>query len=242
MVAPDSTVTSGPKTTFGPITTSRPMTVSSANQTVAGVGQRGAVRHRLGAGAGLEGGLGGGEIGAGVDAERLGLGAGDRRRRQPAGAGQRHDVGQVVFALGVVVADRGEQLEERRGVGGHQPGIAEPDRPLVRRRVARLDDRREPAAVVEHQPAVAAGVGGLEAEHHHGRAGRPRVEHRLQRLRADERGVAVEDDHVAVEAGERRRRLQHRMAGAELLAPARRRRGPGRSRAPRPPPPRRRGR
>ena len=34
--APDSTVTSGPKTTFGPIITSRPITVSRANQTVAG--------------------------------------------------------------------------------------------------------------------------------------------------------------------------------------------------------------
>ena len=121
MVAPDSTVTSGPKTTFGPITTSRPTTVSRAKKTDGGVGERGAVRHRLGAGAGLEGGLGGGEVGAGVDAEGLGLGAGDDGGGEAAGAGEGDDVGQVVFALGVVVADLAEEVERgwrRRRRGG----------------------------------------------------------------------------------------------------------------------------
>ena len=177
MVAPDSTVTSGPKTTFGPITTSRPITVSSANQTRGRVGERRAVRHRLGAGAGLEGGLGGGEVGAGVDAERLGLGAGDDGGGEAARAGERHDVGQVVFALGVVVADPAEEVEERARRRRRSGRSCRGGSPLRRGVASRgLDDRREAAGGVEHQPAVAAGVARPRS-----RAPRPRRRRRGRR-------------------------------------------------------------
>ena len=212
------------------MTTSRPTTVSRANKTRGGVGEGGAVRHGLGAGAGLEGGLGGGEVGAGVDAEGLGLGAGDDGGGEAAGAGEGDDVGEVVLALGVVVADLGEEVERgwrrrRRGGRNCRAGCASWSR---RRRPCASTMASRRAVGVEDEAAVAAGVRGLEAEDDDGGAGGAGVEHRLQRLRADERGVAVEDDDVALEALELRGGLQHGVGGAELLLSARRRGRPGR--------------
>ena len=68
----------------------------------------------------------------------------------------------------------------------------------------------------EDQPAVAAGIGGVEAEHADGRAGAEFGQHRLQRLGSDEGRVAVEDENVAVEAVERGQGHENRVAGAEL--------------------------
>jgi hypothetical protein len=83
----DSTVTPGPKTTFGSITASRPITVSWAKKTVSGaVSVTPSPAPRPGRGPGT--GLGGGQFGAGVDAQRLGLVAGDHAGRQAARAGQ----------------------------------------------------------------------------------------------------------------------------------------------------------
>ena len=89
MVAPDSTVTSGAE---DDVRADRHVAADDGVEREPDggrVGEGGAVRQRLGAGAGLEGGLGGGEVGAGVDAERLGLGAGDRRGGEAAGARER---------------------------------------------------------------------------------------------------------------------------------------------------------
>ena len=80
MVAPDSTVTSGPKTTFGPITTSRPITVSSANQTVAGSVSVAPFSSAAARARGLERRLGSREVGARVDPERFRLRTGDDGR------------------------------------------------------------------------------------------------------------------------------------------------------------------
>ena len=87
-----------------------------------GVGQGGAVRHRLGAGAGLEGGLGGGEVGAGVDAERLGLGAGDGARRvEAAGAGERRRRRSgSIRPWRCRGATSASSAQQRRDVGGEQ--------------------------------------------------------------------------------------------------------------------------
>jgi hypothetical protein len=43
------------------------------------------------------------------------------------------------------------------------------------------------------------------------------IEHPGHRLRLDQRGVAVEDQHVAIEIGELRLGLKHGMRGAKLL-------------------------
>ena len=53
-----------------------------------------------------------------------------------------------------------------------------------------LDDGGEPAALVEDQTAVAAGVGGLEAEDDDGRAPGAGVEHRLAASRGGRSGVS----------------------------------------------------
>ena len=217
-MAPDSTVTSGPKTTFGPITTSRPITVSRANQTVAGsvsVAPFSSASARARAWkAASAAARSARELTPSVSASGQVIAA----AVEPAGAGERDDVGQVVFALGVVVA---RPRRAGRGavarVGGHQAGVAEADRrarPASRRAPRRCAAR--PVGVGD-QPAVAARVGGLEAEHDDGGAAGAGVEHGLERLGADQRRVAVEDDDVALEAVERRGGLQHGVAGAELL-------------------------
>ena len=105
-----------------------------------GIGQRRAVLHCRAPGTRLESSLGGGEIGAGVDAERLGLGAADGRRGEPPRTGERHHVGQIVLALGVVGAHLRKQREEQPRIRRHQPRVAQPDRALIGRCVPRLDD------------------------------------------------------------------------------------------------------
>ena len=56
----------------------------------------------------------------------------------------RDDVGEVVLALGVVVADRAQQLGDQRAVDAHDAGIAEVDR-LLRRRRRPCSRRSSPA-------------------------------------------------------------------------------------------------
>ncbi len=79
-------------------------------------------------------------------------------------------------------------------------------------------DHLHDAALVGDDPAVLQCVGRLEAEHDRGGGvvGVEPLDHRAHRLGADERDVAVEHQHVAVEAGERVPRLLHRVAGAQL--------------------------
>ena len=54
---------------------------------------------------GLKDRIRGGQIGAGIDAERLVLGTGYSRHRKPVRTGQFHQIGQVIFTRGIVVAD-----------------------------------------------------------------------------------------------------------------------------------------
>ena len=63
----------------------------------------------------LEGRLGLGELGPGVDADRLLRGRLDRAAGEPALARDADDVGEVVLALGVVVADLVEQRAAHAG-------------------------------------------------------------------------------------------------------------------------------
>ena len=87
---------------------------------------------------------------------------------------------------------------------------------MVRRGFAGFDDGVERAVGGEDQAAVAAGIGGLEAEHADGRAGAEFGQHRLQGLGSDEGRVAIKDENVAVEAFERGQGRENRVAGAEL--------------------------
>ena len=72
-----------------------------------GRGQRHTVFQRVTAGAGLKGRFRLGQLHTGVDAQSLRLGAGDIAYRQTLGAGEFHDICQVIFARRIGIADLG---------------------------------------------------------------------------------------------------------------------------------------
>ena len=114
--------------------------------------------------------LGCGELDPVVDAhDLLGRRLGDRA---PAALGgdDGGQVGQVVLALGVVVADGVEQGEEPAPVHRHHAGVAERDRALVPAGLGGFDDARERAVRGENQAPVLGGVLRAEAQHRSGRA------------------------------------------------------------------------
>jgi hypothetical protein len=151
-----------------------------------------------------------------VDAQHLGLvgrRAGDHRH----GVGHRHrdDVGQVVLALCVVVLQRRDPALQRRGRRRHHAGVDLAQRAFVFARVLVLDDRAHAAAGAAHDAAVAARVGEGDRQQRQLRAAAGRGQ-RGGGGGAHERHVAVEDQRRLEALVERRQRLQHRVAGAEL--------------------------
>ena len=126
------------------------------------------------------------------------------------------DVDEVVFALRIVVADLAEQIEQVRRLHRHEARVAQTAGALFLVGVLVFDHHRDPAVIVSKDATVLQRVFRFEAEHDHGRrVGRVQpLDHRAHRLGAHERHIAVEDQYVAVEAGQRLFRLLHRMAGA----------------------------
>jgi hypothetical protein len=130
----------------------------------------------------------------------------------------RDDVGEVVLAGGVVVAQGGEPALERARRCRHHAGVDLADRALLGRRVLLLDDgddriarrfRRGP-----DDATVAARLGELDGEESQPRPCRG-GDQLLQRVGLDQGHVAVEDERRSGVVEERRGLLQ-RMAGAEL--------------------------
>uniref|UniRef100_A0A0N4Z6A7 Chaperone protein DnaK n=1 Tax=Parastrongyloides trichosuri TaxID=131310 RepID=A0A0N4Z6A7_PARTI len=76
----------------------------------------------------LEQGLGLSQFGLRVDAHDRVFGGEDGAGRSAALAGQFDHVGQIVFALGVVVRDLGQQLEQQADRGRHDARVAGGDR------------------------------------------------------------------------------------------------------------------
>ena len=115
--------------------------------------------------------------------------------------------------------DPPEQREQVAGRGGEHAGIAQVDLPLRLARILILDHLVDRAVGAGEDAAILGGIVGAEADHHRRRPVRAveAVEHPRHRLGLDQRRVAVEDQHVAVEIGELRLGLEHRMGGAELL-------------------------
>ena len=113
----------------------------------------------------LNHGFGRRQLGPGIDAHELRRRPLDDGRGQPVGAGQGDDVGEIVLALGVVVAEAPQEAEQVLAVDRHDPGIAEIDGKLVGRRVAGFDDGLEDAARPGDQAAVGARRVRPEAEH-----------------------------------------------------------------------------
>ena len=77
-----------------------------------------------------------------------------------------------------------------------------------------LDDAQQAAVRIDHQPAVGEGVLGLEAQHNQvGVAAR--LEHRLDALGVQQRGVGIGHHHVAGEAGQGALGGPHGVSGAQ---------------------------
>ena len=180
--------------------------------------QRRAVGHRLRPPPRLPRRLDRGELGTAVDARHLVRPRLDHRRRPPRRARQHDDVGQIVFARRIAVRHLRQQPPQILAAHRHQPGIAKGYGALFIARILVLDHRLD-APVGRQHAAVRARVRGAEAEHD-ARRRVALVQPRDQtphRLRPDQRHVAVEDQHVALETGERVPCLQHRVPGAQLL-------------------------
>ena len=141
---------------------------------------------------------------------------------QPGLARELDGVGEVVLALGVVVGQLGQRLDQERRVEGEDPGVDLPHRPLLVGRVLLLDDPLDLAVVVADHPAVAVGVG-----HHAGQdAHRPLgglvlLGEGPQRRGLEQRGVGVRHQHRALgdlpRSGHGLHRDPDRVPGAVLL-------------------------
>ena len=132
--------------------------------TVSGGLHRDAICQHRGAAGGLKGDLGLRQFRAGVDAQRLCLGAEDGGGRQPIGHRKTGQVGQVVFTGGIVVADLCQKPQHRGRITRHQAGIEDGDGALGLGRILGLDDAQKLVAIHD-EPPIAAGIGGVEPQH-----------------------------------------------------------------------------
>ena len=127
-------------------------------------------------------------------------------------------VGEVELTLRVVRLEPLERRPELRGLEDVDAGVDLAERELLGRRVAGLDDLREAALAVAHDPAVGTHVGRLERKHGgRGTFAAVRLDESAQELRRQAGDVAVQDEHVAVEALERGACGTNRVTGAERL-------------------------
>ena len=142
--------------------------------------------------------FGGGQLGAGVDAQEvLGRQFSDAARKALR-AGDRDDVGQIEFALGVVVPDSVHKIEGMARIDRHDAAVAEPDRPFLGAGVPGLDDAHELAVAAEHEAAIGSGVGWPHAgdRDRHLRRAAPRGEQLGDGFAAQQRGVAIEHEDI----------------------------------------------
>ena len=157
------------------------------------IGQGGAVFHGAGAKAVLRDGFGFGQLDPGIHAQDFVRIADDHGGGGPVGAGDGDHVGQIIFALGIVVADAVQPIEGAGAVDHHHARIAEPDGKLFRRRVAGFDDLFQAAVGAQDQAAVGSGVIRLEPQDDDARLrrGLTRGQHGVDGLGGDQRRVAV---------------------------------------------------
>ncbi len=136
-----------------------------------------------------------GEFGAGVAAGQLFL----RRLDRDGAAADRPDdfnqVGQVVFALDVVVADTVEQIDRLATIDRHQAAIAIGDAAFFLGCILMLADRNQ-RAIFHDQPAITGRVGSLKPDNDHVVASGKAIARGLQRLRRDQRRIAEDNQDV----------------------------------------------
>ena len=103
--------------------------------------QRGPLLHNSAPGAGLEDGLGGGQLLARIDAERLLGRTFDRPGNEAVGGRNGHRVGEIVLVLGVAIGDAAEQPSKVGHPKPHGARIAQADAPLRVGGIALFADR-----------------------------------------------------------------------------------------------------
>lgn len=173
--------------------------------------------HRLRAQTALQHRFGLRELRLGVDAAHVVLRGFDGDRLQSHRARDGNRVGQIKFALAVVIADSVEQRQRVFTGKRHQPAIAEADRALLRRCIFFLDDSRKITAG-RYQPSIAGRVLRRKAKNRHRRARAQRGAQGRQRFRPHQRRVGEHHQNIAGAAFDRLARRQHRMRGAEAFA------------------------
>jgi hypothetical protein len=164
-------------------------------------------------GAGLPDLLDVGEFGAGVAAHHVFLGSLDGNASQSAFTGDLDDVGQVVLALGIVIADCLEQAHALRARKRDDSAIAEINGKFIAGGVLVLADRNEFAVAFE-KPSIPGWIGCAETENHHVSAPCPFISGRCKTVRIDERGISIKHDDVVKAFSDHVSRHQHGMSGA----------------------------
>ena len=128
---------------------------------------------------------------------------------------QSDDIGEVVFAFGIVRAHLAQPAQHVCSGGAENTGIAQRLGAFRLRRVDPFDNALNVAAACDH-PTVAGRVGRAESEQGQRRiAGGATVQQMTQRLRVNKWRVSVQDRHLAV--AEMRRCAQGSVCGAEAL-------------------------
>ena len=191
-----------------------------ANPSLRGVNKGDAAGHEASVNAVARDGRELGELGAAVDAETLGVvvyvQCGDALAVR---AQDFYHVGEVVLALGVVVADLADMGGKRRAVEGIATGVALEQRGrLLGRAISLFDVAQHGTGVVELKAAVAEGIG-----RRHGKDGcrsgaicDASCEAR-NGLRPDEWQVCVEHDNGTIVDAGGLKCDAHGVAGAEAL-------------------------
>ena len=156
-----------------------------------------------------------GELLHGIDAGDFPLVLGlDGEHRHGVGHGERHQIGEVILVLRIVIADLRQPWREPPRAQAKKPGIDFADGELARRGILLLDDARDALRRVAHDAAIARRV--VELGDNDAYAPASALDQAPQCGRPHQRHIAVQDQHVRV-GRYLRQRLQHGVAGAELL-------------------------
>ena len=158
-----------------------------------------------------------GELAAAVDAAYLvRVGDGHGFHASPELAKDGHQIGQVIFALGVLARDAADRFEQPLEGERVDPGVDLADAPLFRGRVPLLNNTCNPLAGPDNAPVS---VGDVD-DRGHNRGGRSRgmvaIDQCLKRLRRQEGDVTRKEDDGSACAEQRGLGHEQRVARAEL--------------------------
>ena len=157
-----------------------------------------------------------GEFSAGITAGHFLLGGRDHDGATTARPRDLHEIRQIIFALGIAIADTLQKIEGLTSVDSHDAAIAPLDRPFSLGSILLLTDGDQ--LPVFCQKAAIAGWGiRLKTNDHDVVACRERTAGLQQRFGRDQRHIAINDDHVVISRRNRFARRQNGMAGAKTF-------------------------